>query len=56
MKPMLSFFPVSSPVENLEMTPIMPNTNPQDHGTVQNQGKITIESGGENLPAKYLSH
>ena len=44
------FFPVPSPVENLEISTMTPNTNPQDHDTVQHLGEITAESGVENSP------
>ena len=42
------FFAVPSPVENLEVTTMIPNTNPQDHDAAQNLGEIAAESEGEN--------
>ena len=42
------FFSVPSPIENLEITTMIPNTNPQDHDAAQNLVGIAAESEGEN--------
>ena len=42
------FFPVPSPVENLEISTMISNTNPQDHDDAQNLSEIAAESEGEN--------
>ena len=43
------FFPVSSPGENHEMTPMIPNQTTQNHDQVQNVDENATESRGENL-------